>query len=74
MTYIEENIKNSIINFNNQFSKYTKNYTLLVIYNIINKKNNYLAFTHYDNINFLELHTLSYSNGAFLLIILIMNI
>ena len=31
---IEENHKNDIINFNNKFSKYTKNYTLLVIYHI----------------------------------------
>ena len=63
MEIIEENQKNDIIYFNNKLSTYTKNYTLLVIYNIINKPNNHHVFTHYDNIDFLELHTLSSSNG-----------
>ena len=61
---IEENHKNDIINFNNKFSKYTKNYTLLVIYHIKNKQNNYYTITHNDNIDFLELHTLSTSDGV----------
>jgi hypothetical protein len=60
---VDENQKNDIINFNNKFSKYTKNYTLLVIYHIKNKENNHHIFTHNDNIDFLELHTLSSSNG-----------
>jgi hypothetical protein len=64
MDNIEENLKNDIINFNNKFSKYTKNYTLLVIFHIKNKENNHHMFTHNDNIYFLELHTLSSSNGV----------
>ena len=64
MASIEEGLKNDIINFNNKFCRYTKNYKLLVVFNIINKQNNYHIFTHNDNIDFLELHTLSSSNGA----------
>jgi hypothetical protein len=60
---VEEELKNNIINFNNKFSKYTKNYTLLVIFHINNKQNNHHTFTHHDNIDFLELHTLSSSDG-----------
>ena len=63
MDNFEENLKNNIINFNNKFSKYTKNYKLLVILHIKNKENNYHAFQHKDTIDFLELHTLSSSNG-----------
>lgn len=61
---IEEKQKNTIIDFNNKFSKYTQNYTLLVIYHIKNKQKNHHIFTHSDNIDFLELHTLSSSNGV----------
>ena len=64
MYNIDENIKNKIINFNNEFSKYTSNYTLLVIFHIPNKEQNHNIFTYNDNINFLELHTLSVSHGA----------
>ena len=60
---VNEEDKNNIINFNNHFSKYTNNYTLLVIHHIKNKENNHHIFTHYDNIDFLELHTLSSSDG-----------
>ena len=60
----KENLKNEIIDFNNKFSKYTKNYTLLFICHIKNKQNNYHKFTHNDNIDFLELHTLSSSDGV----------
>ena len=63
MDKVEEKQKNDIINFNNQFSKYAKNYTLLVIFHIKNKEDNHHTFTHNDNIDFLELHTLSRSNG-----------
>lgn len=65
MDNIEEELKISIVNFNNKFSKHTKNYTLLVIFHIKNKQNNYHTFTHNENIDFLELHTLSESNGVF---------
>lgn len=65
MNNIEESRKKEIIEFNNKFSKYTYNYTLLVIFHISNKEKNHHIFTIYnDNINFLELHTLSISNGA----------
>ena len=60
---IHETMKNNIIEFNNKFSKYTKNYTLLVIFHIPNKENNYHNFTYNNNIHFMELHTLSSSNG-----------
>jgi hypothetical protein len=64
MDNIEENQNNNIINFNNKFSKYTKNYKLLVIYHIKNKEGNHHSFTHRGNIDFLELHTISFSNGV----------
>jgi hypothetical protein len=55
---------NNIIDFNNKFSKYTSNYTLLVIIHYPNKEQNHHIFTYNDNIHFLELHTLSLSNGV----------
>ena len=61
---INDTIKNNIIDFNNKFSKYTSNYTLLVIFHIPNKPQNHHIFTYNDNIHFLELHTLSMSNGT----------
>ncbi len=64
MNNVDENIKNKTIEFNNKLSKYTSNYTLLVIFHIPNKKQNHNIFTYNDNINFLELHTLSVSCGA----------
>ena len=64
MNNIDEYIKNKIIDFNNKFSKYTSNYTLLVIFHIPNKQQNHNIFTYNDNINFLELHTLSVSKGV----------
>jgi hypothetical protein len=67
MNNIDEYIKNQIIDFNNKFSKYTSNYTLLVIFQIPNKEKNHHDFTYNDNINFLELHTLSSSNGMYFL-------
>jgi hypothetical protein len=64
MNNVDENNKNQIIQFNNELSKYTCNYTLLVIFDIHNKQSNYHLFTYNDNIHFLELHTLSSSNGS----------
>ena len=64
MNNIKEELKNKIIDFNNKFSNYTKNYTLLVILHINNKTKNYHQFTNYNNIDFLELHTISNSNGV----------
>ena len=65
MENINEHIKNELIKFNRRFSKYTTNYTLLVIFNITNKQKNHHNFTYNKNkiIHFLELHTLSKSNG-----------
>jgi hypothetical protein len=63
MDNIEEKLKNDIIGFNTKFSKYTKNYRLLVIFHIKNKQSNHHVFTSNDNIDFLELHTISHSNG-----------
>jgi hypothetical protein len=53
----------NLINFNKKLSKYTSNYTLLVIYYIPNKPKNNHIFTCSENIHFLELHTLSTSIG-----------
>ena len=63
MDNINEELKENIINFNNNFSKYTKNYKLLVIFHIKYKQDLNHIFTHINNIDFLELHTLSHSNG-----------
>jgi hypothetical protein len=64
MNNIDDDKKNKMIEFNNRFSKYTSNYTLLVIFHIPNKEENDNIFTYNDNIKFLELHTLSRSKGA----------
>lgn len=61
---IDETFMNDIIVFNNKLSKYTNNYTLLVIYHIPYKKQNHHTFVYHDNIHFLELHTLSRSGGV----------
>lgn len=63
MNNVDENIRNEMIEFNNKFSKYLCNYTLLVIFHIPNKEQNHI-FTYNNNINFLELHTLSVSSGC----------
>lgn len=60
---IEEKIINELTNFNTIFSKYTKNYILLIIFHIPNKLENHNSFTYVDNIHFMELHTISKSNG-----------
>ncbi len=61
---IDEDTKIKMIEFNNTFSQYTYNYTLLIIFHIPNKEQNHHIFTYNDNIHFLELHTLSQSNGV----------
>jgi hypothetical protein len=58
-----EQIKHSVILFNNNLCEKTTNYKLLCIYNIANKECNYHEFTNNGNIWFLELHTLSKSDG-----------
>ena len=57
-------LKQNIIEFNNEFSKYTSNYTLLVIIHHPNKSQNHHKFTYNDNIHFLDLDTLSISGGV----------
>ena len=61
---ITENMKKDMIDFNNKFSKYTSNYTLLIIFNMSNRQQKHHIFTYNDNIHFLELHTLSRTNGV----------
>jgi hypothetical protein len=63
MDNVEASNKNDIIKFNKKFSNYTKNYTLLVIYHIKNKNKLDHTITHHNNVDFLELHTLSSSTG-----------
>ena len=63
MSHVNSYFKKNIIDFNNKFSRHTSNYTLLVILHVPNKKDNYHEFTYDDNIHFLELHTISSSNG-----------
>lgn len=66
---IDENERNNIIEFNNKFSLYTSNYTLLVINSIPNKDDNnnnnkcYHLFTYKNNIHFLDLYTKTSSTG-----------
>ena len=59
-----DNFKKNIIHFNEKFSSYTSNYTLLVISHNPNKNNQYHNFIYNNDIHFLELHTLSRSNGG----------
>ena len=61
---ISDTIKNNILDFNSKFGKYTQNYTLLVIIHYPNKQQHQHIFTYNDNIHFLELYTLSVSNGV----------
>jgi len=63
MMFVNLDNINNIIKFNNKFSKYTSNYTLLIILHIQNQNYNDHMFVHNKNIHFLELHTLSVSNG-----------
>jgi hypothetical protein len=64
MEIISDDIKKNVIEFNNKFLQYTTNYTLLVIFNLSHKEKNYSDITKYDNIDFLEIHTLSNSHGS----------
>ena len=60
---ISDENKKKIIDFNEKLSKYTKNYTLLTIFNPSKKEENYHHFSYHDNIHFLELHTKTATNG-----------
>jgi len=59
----DDNIIQKISDFNNKFKEYTSNYRLLILYNVHKKEKNYHKFIHIDNIDFLELHTVSTSSG-----------
>ena len=60
---VNEAIKRDIIEFNNKLSKHTLNYTVLVILHIPGKPQKH-EFTYHDNIHFLELHTISKTDGV----------
>jgi hypothetical protein len=60
---IDELMIHSIIDFNNKLALYTNNYILLIILHLKNKQKNHHKFTIKGNIHFLELHTLSISDG-----------
>lgn len=49
--------------FNSKLNKYFKNYTLLMIFHKVSGNQNH-TFKKYDNLDILELHTLSRSGGA----------
>jgi hypothetical protein len=55
--------KQDIINFNNEFKKYTGNYILLSIFQTSGLKQAYLK-TYYDNIIFINITTFSNSTGT----------
>jgi hypothetical protein len=59
-----DNFKQNIIEFNNKLSKYTSNYTLLVIIQYLTEQTTSHIFTYIDNIHFLQLYTVSKSNGT----------
>jgi len=64
MNCIDEYNKNKIEEFNNRFLKFTENYKILAIFHLYNKKVLYHKFTNNNNnVHFLELHTLTSSNG-----------
>ena len=52
-----------IVNFNESISHRIQDYTLLVIFHLPNKEVRSHVFRSHKNIQFLELHTLSSSNG-----------
>jgi len=60
---IDESHISKIKQLNEKLSEYTSNYILLAINNLSEMENRYYEFTQYENIDFLELHTLSKSFG-----------
>lgn len=57
------NVKNQFIEFDEKFKKYTKNYSFLVVFNLVKNENSYILNKE-NNLDFLELHTTSKSNGV----------
>uniref|UniRef100_A0A6C0EQK8 Papain-like cysteine peptidase n=1 Tax=viral metagenome TaxID=1070528 RepID=A0A6C0EQK8_9ZZZZ len=58
-----EDLKNDIFDFNTRLSKYTNDYTILVILHFPHNTNNY-NITKNESVHFLELYTNSESNGS----------
>ena len=67
MIFVEHNSLNfeEIVEFNKKISKYTINYTLLIINHIPHQENTSHSFRYIDNIYFLNLNTKSISNGKY---------
>lgn len=63
LTKIEDSIIIELLDFNNKLSKYTTNFTLLVIFHLHNKEKNHHIFKHIGNIHLLQLHTKGSSTG-----------
>ena len=63
MNCTNEEIKGNIIVFNNKLSKHTTNYTLLTILHIHSGSQRHES-TYHDNIHFLEIHTISKTDGS----------
>ena len=59
---IDDEFINNIINFKNELSKYTCNFGILCIVQYVGNSN-YYNFTKHENIHFLEVYTLSKSDG-----------
>lgn len=64
MDKVTDSDRIAAIEFNNRLSKHAKNYTLLVVLNVINQPSNWHEYTRYNNIDFLEVHTVSASKGV----------
>ncbi len=64
MSEVTDADKAAVVDFNNKLSMYTTNYTLLVVFNVVNKPVNSYECTRNGNIDFLELHTLTSSRGV----------
>lgn len=58
----KDEIKKTVIEFNEKFSNFTSNYTLLAILNTPHKPQNH-SFSYYNNVHFLDLYTKSNTNG-----------
>lgn len=59
----QNNVLDDIVEFNRKLSKFTSNYVLLVIIHYPINDRPYHKITYDDNIHYLEIHTLSESNG-----------
>jgi len=62
---IDDKLILELIDFNNKFAKFTKNYTLLIIFHIPNKEKQHATFKCIGNIHFLYIQTKSESVGIY---------